>query len=321
MALFAILFFLYNTISFYKKTKQKTSEIQNYFKHSAIKIKLQNVFKKIKTYGIVESYNNVDVFSESSGYITNILVQKYQFVKKNQKIIEINDYINENINIESNDQDIDVDLDKNYIKNNKNIQFNNKKNRSKKYAISPFDGYISEIYQEIGSNISRNKLFSIVDSNKLKISASLSMDNIKFIKNGMFVDIITNNKNYKSKITSVSKILNKNGSVNIEITVPKEIVKNVFIGENIDIEIPIEKKNVAKIPSSSVSIDKNNDICIFAIKDINKNIAECKKIQIIDEEGENFIINGLKNDDVIITSGVNLIKNNYDLKYEILYKN
>jgi len=318
ITLFVLGVFSFRTFEFYSN-KNKISHANDEIIYNAMRIEVIDKDDEFALYGKIESDSNLDILTESVGKIKNVFVNQYDFVKKNQKLAELDDVLDfnnkntANINIPEIETDIDTKYSEKFIPSKQKIQ-----NMTNKYIISPCNGYIKEIFQDTGATLSYGltggqKFASISCADNLSVNTSISTKNAKYIKPGMKVEISSDSFKMISKVKTISKIVNEHGSIGIKIAINKKNMSDFFIDENVDVRIFGKTRKLVKIPLSSVLIGKQDENIVYVVD--KNNLVKAINIDIVSSNDEFFFVNGLQNEDILIISAVNLIKPNTKVKY------
>ncbi|WP_222912621.1 efflux RND transporter periplasmic adaptor subunit [Candidatus Deianiraea vastatrix] len=315
--------FGYRTVEFYSRGSMSSFFGQEVV-YSAKNVSHINKSEEFLVQARIEAGANLDILSESSGKINNILIKKYEYVKKDQKLAEVNEIIGdiesdaEKVNI----PDIVTDIDSAYAKKIGKKKKNKRdfKDMTRRYIISPCNGYIKDIVQENGAMLNfgitgGTKFASIACTDKLFASGSISTKNAKNIKKGMSVEIKSETAKAKSEISSISKIVGESGSVAFRVRLSSKDLENFFIDEVVDIKIIGKSEKLYSVPLSALVVDKSGDSFVWTIdKESN---AKKVKVSVKHSDLDNVYVLGLKDGDLIITKGVNLVISDSKIKYEI----
>ncbi len=312
--------FVKQTKVFYKKNDTKAAMTTLKLKYKAIKVKHENKVIEFSLQGRVESDSNIDIYSESSGKVSQVLVSKSEYVKKYQKIIKIDDILSNLPEHSYSDlPEIHSDIDSSYEQSFKNADKKAKRSLTERYAISPCDGYIKDIFTENGASIfvtsfSATKVASVACSSKIIVKTSASTQNARKISKGMSAKISSDDFTSDGKVSHVAKVLNNGGSVDIEISIPQKDKTKFFIDENVSIKLISKPKQLIKVPLNAVLLDKNGESFVYIIE---KNTVKRIKIDILSSDSSYFYTNSLKNDDIVVVSALNFIKIGENIEYEI----
>lgn len=311
--------FLLKTIDFYKKNPSQSKATLK-LKHKAIKTEVISKSVEFNLQGRIESLSNIDVYSESSGKIDKILVKQNQKVLKNQKLAKVLDVIDFDVKTDDIDlPELNIDVDEKYVnlnkKNNKKIS----KKASERYVLSPCSGYVSDVFAESGSSVfvtqmNATKVASIICNEKIVIKTTISSNNAKKISKKSNVLIFNDGSFVKAKVDQIGKIMNENGSIDVEILISKKDVDKFFINEIVPIKILSKEEKMVKIPMNAVLVDRNGKNFIYIVKN---EIPEKFEINPIYSDDSNFYVKNIKAEEIIITSSLNFIKPDEKIEYEI----
>ena len=300
--------------------KHAKSPSFNGITYEAMQVSLSPEKFELMVNGKIESGSNVTIISESIGKIKQKMVEKYAFVPKDGAIFEIEDIL-ESVSYaeDSAIPEIETTLDEKYaVKSSKSVKNMPKKSVTARYIISPCDGYLKDIFLDSGSNVARGTAVAFVAcAANLSASGSISLGNAKFISLGSEVVIIHDESSVKAKISGIAKVINSNGMVRFTAKLPKSVMKNFFIDQDVDMKIIGKKFNVAKIPQSAIILDRDGKISVFVVEN---NVAKKKNITLISEKDGTAMVLGLAQNDIIITSSVNSVRINEEIKYVVSQK-
>ncbi|MCT4585597.1 MAG: efflux RND transporter periplasmic adaptor subunit [Peptostreptococcaceae bacterium] len=203
--------------------------------------------------------------------------------------------------------------------NQSNVSLENAKKRLDDTNIkSPIDGVITNIEINKGENINAmNGVITVANFDEVEVQIELTENIINKVNVMDDVDVSINSlgdKNFKGKIYALSPATTRDS-----FTYPAKIRiknKNQLIKPGMFAEIKLkteEKKNVLSIKSDNIIV-KNNEIYTFVIEE---NTAIKKIVELGLDNGEFVeIINGLNENDLVVTSGQNYLDDNS--KVEIL---
>lgn len=179
---------------------------------------------------------------------------------------------------------------------------------------APFDGYISEVYTEIGEwiapsfpGIALPPIIEIIDLTEMYVSAPIDEMDSKKVNLGNEVRITIDSypdKTFKGTLTKigvyVQDIMEQNRTVEVEVNLEWDGF-SALPGTSADIEIITTKKeNVLIIPTSSIAKEDN----VFCIE--NGKLL-LKKIKIgLQNFSSTEVIDGLKEGEIIISSIENI---------------
>lgn len=203
--------------------------------------------------------------------------------------------------------------------NQSNVTLENAKKRLEDTNTkSPIEGVVTNIDISKGQNINAmNGVITVANFDEVEVLIELTENIINKVNIMDDVDVSINSlgdKNFKGKIYALSPATTKDS-----FTYPAKIRiknKNQLIKPGMFAEIKLkteEKKNVLSIKSDNIIV-KNNEVYTFVIK---KDKAIKKNVELGLDNGEFVeIINGLDEDDLVVTSGQNYLDDNS--KVEVL---
>lgn len=188
---------------------------------------------------------------------------------------------------------------------------------------APFSGTIDEVFVEKGQVVSPTPqgLMRIVNLNNMYVSTSVPENYIGKLKIGdpVIVSLTSLNKTYSGKIRQIGNFINPNNrSFGIEISVPNtenllrpNQVAKLKIADYI-------KANSVVVPSNVIQEDGEGNKFVFVVTNITGNTGIAKKALVTPgntSDNATEILNGLSNEDVIVTEGVNTISEGMKLNF------
>jgi RND family efflux transporter MFP subunit len=181
------------------------------------------------------------------------------------------------------------------------------------FVTAPFPGQIVEKFAEQGQKVKiGDNLFTIAQTDKMKASFWVTEEELVFLKEGMEIEIIDQEKTYKGKISEVALSqdqMRKAFKIDAEFPNPKRELK---VGMTVDIKIDSYKNPKAiAIPSSSV-IFRNGRNFVFITDGAT---AIEKEVTLGKFQYDNIeILSGLNSGDNLIYQGFTLLKNGSKVK-------
>ena len=162
--------------------------------------------------------------------------------------------------------------------------------------IAPFSGIVGMYKIRDGSQVAQGEqILTFYDPNEIIVEFDIPATYLKQINNGQ--PVIIGNK--KLHIKHIQKMVDPNTNMSpATVDYPSE---NCFIGENIDVDLIVAKKNnVLVLPTSAVFL-KNGTSSVYIVEN---NTAILKPVTTGLQEKEQIeIIDGIKELDVIIVCG------------------
>jgi len=186
---------------------------------------------------------------------------------------------------------------------------------SKYYLYAPFNGSFTAVYAEPGAIANPGvRIASMIRTDKLELEVPLEAANIKFIKKGQTVNIISaaDNEEFKGRIIRISDFVDPaTQSVSVFIDISGKKKSRVYQGEYMTaVFSDITLSEAMEIPRDAV-FNQNE---IFTI--INGKLKK-KAVKILKFNDETLIINGLKEGTEIVTEAlINAVDN---MEVEILH--
>ncbi len=167
-----------------------------------------------------------------------------------------------------------------------------------------FDGVVSEVTAVAGQTAAEGlQLFTIHNTNKLKVTLSVTKYDVQKLAIGQKAEIKINEKDYTGSVSKISRIASMNGSgaavvdVEIHIDNPDE---SIILGMEAKVSVQTaEEKDILVIPSASVNYSSDGIFCYVLVdgiiekRDIETGISDDEYIQ---------ILSGLEEGDKVVTS-------------------
>ncbi len=227
----------------------------------------------VKTYellGTVSAQKTAQVFPETVGRITKILVSEGAYVTKNRKIISLK---------------------------NETVGFEYKPG----FIKSPISGYVAKILVEPGSMVSpKTPVALIVDFSRVKIAFNVSENDIGSINKRTPVMIITSfqpEHPFSAKITEISPVvdpLTRTVAIKAVVDNTKKLLKP---GMTVRVRLKLgERKNVIRVPADALL-----DHHLFVVKD---SVARRRDV-VPGLIGDNYIeiLKGLNEHEMVVVVG------------------
>ena len=180
--------------------------------------------------------------------------------------------------------------------------------------LSPFDGYIEEVYVEIGSLIGPSlPCVTIIQLDPMKVVGEVTEKEVGKIEIGSKVEIeLLNNRVLKGLVKFVSKSaspLTRTYMVEAEVS---NISGEIREGLTAEIKVPIRETTAHLIPSYLLSLNDSGEL---GVKIAIDNKASFKNISIIEDTPEGLWVEGLPKITKIITVGQEYVIEGQEINY------
>lgn len=286
--------------------------------------------------GNVTTKQNIVIFPEYSGVITNVYVKEGQSVKKGQTLAKIDDggmsQQLSQLEIQANlakttferqerlwQQKIGSEIQFLQAKSNHEAQqkavAQMKSQLAKTVVTAPFSGTIENVISNQGSVVSPGtELFRIVNLSNMYIETDVPERHLNSVKknNEVIVDFPILGKTVHGKIRQASNFINPaNRTYKIEVAVPN---KDNTIKPNLTAKLKInDYTNPAAIliPQSIISENANGEQYVYIAKDRNGKTATTQRVIIKTgkTQGDNIeVLEGLKTGVEVIKEGARSVK-------------
>ena len=188
---------------------------------------------------------------------------------------------------------------------------------------APFSGTIDEVFVEKGQVVAPGPqgLMRIVNLGNMFVSTSVPESYIGKLKVGTEVDVFLSSlgKTYKGKVRQVGNFINPNNrSFGIEVSIPNP--ENLLRPNQVAKLKIIDyvKKDATVVPSNVIQEDGKGNHYVYTVDNSNGKTGTAKKtIVTLGQASDNVteILNGLSEEDVIVTEGVNAISEGMKLNF------
>ena len=188
---------------------------------------------------------------------------------------------------------------------------------------APFSGTIDEVFVEKGQVVAPGPqgLMRIVNLGNMFVSTSVPESYIGKLKVGTEVDVFLTSlgKTYKGKVRQVGNFINPNNrSFGIEVSIPNP--ENLLRPNQVAKLKIIDyvKKDATVVPSNVIQEDGKGNHYVYTVDNSNGKTGTAKKTVVtLGQSSDNVteILNGLSEEDVIVTEGVNAISEGMKLNF------
>lgn len=188
---------------------------------------------------------------------------------------------------------------------------------------APFTGTIDEVFVEKGQVVAPGPqgLMRIVNLGNMFVSTSVPESYIGKLKVGTEVDVFLTSlgKTYKGKVRQVGNFINPNNrSFGIEVSIPNP--ENLLRPNQVAKLKIIDyvKKDATVVPTNVIQEDGKGNHYVYTVYNSNGKTGIAKKTVVtLGQSSDNVteILNGLSEEDVIVTEGVNAISEGMKLNF------
>lgn len=295
--------------------------------------------------GDVDTKENIIIYPEYSGTLTNIYVKEGQKVTKGQVLARIDDgglgnqlaqmqtqYELAKTTFERQErlwnQKIGSEIQYLQAKANmEGLQNSVKQMQSqlgKTRVKAPFSGTIDEIITDQGQVVSpgANQLMRIVSLKNMYVKASIPETYLGTIKKGTYVNVEfpSLGKQIDGTVRQVGNFINPNNrTFEIEITIPNsdQVIKPNLVA-NLEIN-DYSKDNAVIIPDNVIQENAKGEKFVYIISEIKDSEASVTKTQVklgLAYDGYVEVYEGLKADDLIVKDGAITMKDGLTVKVQ-----
>lgn len=268
-------------------------------------IKLGTFEHRVNLQGEVKTDQEIMLNAEANGVLLSVDVREGQFVKKGQKLAELDSEI-----LSSNAQELETALEfaeysyekqlalfekgvgtefelkqaKNQL-NSLKSQISTLKTQKSKYIVrAPFDGYIDEIMVRKGEMAgAQSPLMRLVNNKEMRLSADISEYYYTKIAVGTPLNayIPTLNKKLDLKVTSVGSYIhptNRTFKIQADVSQEKDLIPNMLAEISV---VDVTLDSVYIIPAKALVKSQNNEDFIFIV---NTNDLKNPKVEYLEIE-------------------------------------
>lgn len=295
--------------------------------------------------GNVATDENIIIYPEFSGILTEVLVNEGQKVSKGQVLARIDDggLRNELAQLEAQaklakttyerqkrlwEQNIGSEMQ--YLEAETNYEalqssVNSLKSRLGKTVVrAPFSGVVDEVISEQGEvvNPGQNQLFRLISLDKMYVEADVPENYLNTVSKGTDVKVSIGSvgREFEGKISQVGNNINPNNrTFRIEVAVPNE---KDLIKPNQIATIKLNdytSENAIVIPESSIQKNAMGENIVYVLEQENdKDFGTAKKVVV--ETGLVYndsieIKQGLTSGQILITDGAKNIRDGQEVKF------
>lgn len=169
-----------------------------------------------------------------------------------------------------------------------------------------YDGIVTESFIKAGTVVAKGApLFTVEDSNNIKVDVGISKYDIGKIAVGQRAEIDIAGSTYTGKVTEIKRVAETNNSDKAKVTVSVKFDQpdeRVYLGLEADVTIyTSEKQGALTIPSEAYYADDDGDYCYI----IDEGLIKKQYITVGLESDDRIEVEmGLKEGDVVITDAI-----------------
>lgn len=315
-------------------------------KHAAIvtTITLKDTIFKHYTeiQGDVETNQNIVIYPQFSGILTQVYVKEGQKVSKGQVLAKIDDggLASQVAQVQAQtaltkttferqarlwEQKIGSEMQYLQAKTNyeasKNASDQLRSQLGKTTIRAPFSGTIDQVITDQGSivNPGQNPLMRIVNLDNMYVKADVPETYLGKISEGSEVLIAfpSINKTYQGKIRQVSNFINPdNRSFSIQVALPN---KDAILKPNLIATVKLNdytSENSILVPNNVIQKNGNNESLVYIYEPQSDSSGKAKRITIKtgkEQNGMVEVLEGLKANDIIINEGARTLRDGQEV--------
>jgi multidrug efflux system membrane fusion protein len=326
------------------KTEENSSDTVQKIPHVRTQIiKSQEFLNSTILYGVTLPIKESPIVSKFNGEILNVLVKEGERIPKGTPVIKIKDttsvanYQSSRINHEKSKFEhssnkklmkknliskVELQRSLNNLKSAEAQYESNKEILSDVYIKSSIDGYLENFNYHSGEYIKQGqKLADVINVERIKVNINLPeryIDNVKINQN---TKIIVNKKEYKSKITFISKKADMEmHTYRIEVT--SNPYDNLHGGASASVILPLSTHNAYEISPYIISLKESRDEQILGIKIVENNIVKYIPIKVLKSSKNGVWIESIElgNEIELITVGQVFVNDGQKVKHTLVEK-
>ncbi|WP_372757667.1 efflux RND transporter periplasmic adaptor subunit [Mariniflexile sp.] len=315
-------------------------------KHAAIVTTItlkDTIFKHYaEIQGDVETNQNIVIYPQFSGILTQVYVKEGQRVSKGQVLAKIDDggLASQVAQVKAQtalakttferqerlwEQKIGSEIQYLQAKTNyeasKNASDQLQSQLAKTTVRAPFSGTIDQVITDQGSavNPGQNPLMRIVNLDDMYVKADVPETYLGKIKEGteVLVTFPSINKTYQGKIRQVSNFINPdNRSFSIQVALPN---KDAVLKPNLIATVKLNDYTAEKsilVPNNVIQKNGNNESLVFVYEPKSDSEGIAKRITVKtgkEQNGMVEVLEGLKANDIIINEGARTLRNEQEV--------
>ncbi len=295
--------------------------------------------------GNVATDENIIIYPEFSGILTDVRVNEGDRVSKGQVLARIDDggLQNELVQLEAQERlakttyerqerlwEQNIGSEMQYLEAKTNFEalqssVNRLKSQLNKTVVrAPFSGVVDDVISEQGEvvNPGQNQLFRLISLDNMYVEADVPENYLSKISKGTEVKVSIGSvgREFEGKISQVGNNINPNNrTFRIEVAVPNE---NGLIKPNQIATIKLNdytKENAIVIPESSIQKNAQGESIVYVLEQENtENFGTARKVVV--ETGMVYndsieIKEGLESGQILITDGAKNIRDGQEVKF------
>lgn len=304
------------------------------------------VFKHyVNVQGEVQTDQNIIIYPEFNGVLTNIYVQEGDHVKKGQLLAKIDDgglssqlaeaKARKNLtkttyerrkrlwNQEIGSEIEYLQAETNYKAAQKSVE-QLQKQLDKTQVKAPFSGVIDNVISDQGQVVSpgANQLFRLVNLSDMYVTADVPENYLNSIEKGaeVLIDLNSIEKEFTGKVQQVSSFINPNNrTFKIRVSVPNSESK-VKPNQIATVKInDYTAKNTLVVPQNIIKENGQGQSTLFIVKKENDTLGTAQRTRVKagkDYDGKVEITDGLNPGQTVILEGSRTVSDNQKIKMD-----
>ena len=328
---------LYNNKTELNESAEIAMKTSDFISVTTEKVAKKSIVRNFESNGVFEPYQELQVMSETSGTVVQIFKKKGDYVKKGDVLLQVDDrlirseYNITKLNRDQSERDLAryknlsnsdaitkkqfEDIDMSFqITENQLLALQKRLDDTKIKA--PISGFINDDFYEIGTLLNPGMaVANLINKNPLKLTVNVSESEIARIKLGDEVSVRVNaitNESFKGKIDFISEKADAAFKYEVRLVMNGGDIDKIRPGMFGTAQFEFsQEENVLQISRKSIA-GSLKDPGVFLIKD---DVAVYQKVSINPlKDGNVEVIEGLKEGDVIIASGLINVKEGTKVK-------
>lgn len=170
---------------------------------------------------------------------------------------------------------------------------------------SNLDGYVVDVLNKEGEILAAGYPLIVLRQGQQVVNVGLSQADVKKVQPGAAATVLVGNSKAAGKVKTVDQVPDSESrSYNAEITLSEELPAPAYqIGATVKVSIAIGEEKGWWIPIADVMNDGEDYVFV-----IENGRATKKNIRLLNNQGFNVSVEGLKSGDILVTSGMKELK-------------
>ena len=320
-----------------EKETVKKDNTQKVFVVSAQKVQNRDTFKVVRASGVLKPVYEIDVLSKKDGEVKDIVKQRGQLIKKNNKILEIDkgtilqqlEAGEAALRLEEKNYSIAESLSKKNMTSDLNLVRaeaaltrakadvamlrNNLQNST---VLAGIDGILESLNVEVGQFVKKNQnIGKIIDLSKMLLFAPVAQTDVAKIS--LSDEVVINVTGVGNKRGVVKRIASSASEATRTFVVEIEINNNdmsLKAGMSAEVGILVERVKAFSISPAHLVIGEDGSLKVKTVR--NSKVYE-NDVFLVRTSGDFALVSGLENDEIVLTTGQAFVSPGDEIEYKI----